>query len=503
MLPSEITSAPPELRHAQNGTSGPSAANWLRRGLPHVLLAVGVVIAFVLSTKAALRVGYLAYWILLEAAYFAPAYRRHLQLDTLKFRAKIQFQTILKIFTHVGAITACGLVFDYLWGNALLPENLPQGVTAHDVIGRRALNFLLLTMALAPTISQWRLYRLQRAGYNLIEIAKGSYRQLTVTIPASGQAVEAALALRMQQLQFDKAPRLTRMFFETRPRVRQSSTNKTAIELTWPFCPTAVDLSVGRVEHGTSVQLQCRLRSGFYHLEIFVAPREATTLLNFLRTNLVDATDSEMRLANALRKQDEFRHLAVEAQLRMLQTQIEPHFLFNTLANVQQMYRENLNEGEAMLNHLTAYFRGAVEGFRCERSTIAKEMELSERYLAIMKARMGDRLLFQFDTMEGIRHHPLPPAMLISLVENAIKHGIAPNTGGTIEVNATQVENVVRLEVSDDGAGFSSVGGTGTGLTNLRDRLDALYGPRAWLEIDAGESGGFKASIVIPFEGLV
>lgn len=471
--------------------------------VPHALLILGLVIGFVLSTTSALILVFVSFWMSVQVAYLKPSYRaRTLDYGLLAFLGKLQLQTVLKILTHIGAIFLITTFCDYLLGNPLTPEHLPANMTVEDVIARRVKNILKLALACGAVISLWRVTRLQRTGYDITEIAKGSDRDLAVTVPAGGAAVEAAIALRLQQLQFDKAPRFTRMFLESRPRARQSSANKTSLQLTWPLCPTAVELTISRAENGTQVQLRCRLRGGLYRFEIFPALHEATALLNFLRTNLVDATDNEMRLAIALRKQDEFKHLAIEAQLRMLQTQIEPHFLFNTLANVQQLYRENIDEGEEMLSHLTSYFRGAVEGFRSDRSTIAKEMELSQRYLAIMKARMGDRLSFEFNAMDGVRHHPLPPAMLISLVENAIKHGIAPNMGGTVEVKAVQVADVVRLEVSDNGAGFSSVGGTGTGLTNLRDRLDALYGPRAWLEIDAGENGGFKASIVLPFEGL-
>jgi signal transduction histidine kinase len=470
---------------------------------PHAFFVLGLVISFVLATSSALLPIYVIAWSVVQAAYLKPCYRPGgLDRPLLAFLAKLQVQSMLKVLTHIGAIFIITTFCDYLLENSLAPEHLPANVSAQDVLMRRALNILKLALVWGAIIAFWRFNRLKCTGYDIAEIAKGSYRDLAVTIPAAGAAVEATLALRLQQLQFDKAPRFTRRFFESRPRTRQSSASKTSLQLTWPLCPTTVELALNRVENGTQVRLQCRLRGGLYRFEIFPAPQEVTALLNFLRTNLVDATDSEMRLANAIRKQDEFKHLAVEAQLRMLQTQIEPHFLFNTLANVQQMYRENIDEGEEMLSHLTAYFRGAVEGFRSDRSTVAKEMELSQRYLAIMKARMGDRLSFEFKAMDDVRHHPLPPAMLISLVENAIKHGIAPNMGGTVEVRAVQVEDVVRLEVSDNGAGFSSVGGTGTGLTNLRDRLDALYGPRAWLEIDAGESGGFKASIVLPFEGL-
>jgi signal transduction histidine kinase len=446
---------------------------------------------------------FIVYFLTLQVVYLRPAYKnRATDIPLLTFLGKLQLQSGFKVLTHIGAIFLVTTICDYLLGNSLTPEHLPEGLNVEDVLLRRLQNILKLAFAWSAVISLWRVNRLKRTGYVFSDLAQGAHCKVSAIIPAAGPAVEAALALRLQQMQFDKAPRFTRRFLESRPRARQGLANRASLRLTWPLCPTAVELTISRVETGTQVQLQCYLRSGLYRAEILPYPQEVTSLLNFLRTNLVDATDNEMRLANALRKQEEFKHLAIEAQLRMLQTQIEPHFLFNTLANVQQMYREDLEQGEEMLSHLTAYFRGAVEGFRSDRSTIAKEMELSQRYLAIMKARMGDRLSFHFDAMDDVRNHPLPPAMLISLVENAIKHGIAPKMGGTVEVKALQMDNVVRLEVSDDGAGFSSVGGTGTGLTNLRDRLDALYGPRAWLEIDAGESGGFKACIVLPYEGI-
>jgi signal transduction histidine kinase len=500
VLPGEISPRPPELLQSRVDVREPGV---LQKLAPHALLCTGLVAGFTLATNPALDFAFGPYWLALQLVYLRPGYRAKAWRPFLaSFLAKLQVRTALKILTHIGAIFLVTSFCDYLLDNSLAPAQLPANTTLEDVLVRRGQNILKLALVWSATISLWRFHRLKHTGYDIVDVAKGSYRELAVTIPAAGAAVEAALALRLQQLQFDKAPRFTRMLLSSRPRARQSSANRNSLQLTWPLCPTAAELAISRAESGTLVHLRCRLRGGLYRFEIFPSPREATGVLNFLRTNLVDATDHEMRMANALRKQDEFKHLAIEAQLRMLQTQIEPHFLFNTLANVQQMYRENIDEGEAMLNHLTAYFRGAVEGFRCDRSTIAKEMELSKRYLAIMKARMGDRLNFKFNAMDDVRNHPLPPAMLISLVENAIKHGIAPNMGGTVAVQAVQVDDVVRLEVSDDGAGFSSVGGTGTGLTNLRDRLDALYGPRAWLEIDAGESGGFKASIVLPFEGL-
>lgn len=483
----------------------PSNAISLRRALAevfrYVVLAAGLSVGFIVATNPAAKKLYIIFWLPLECLYLRAALR-HGSLDKifLRFLLKIQFQTAIKLFTHVCAILAVCMIFDYLQGSSMLPKNVPASMTVQDIILLRFRNFLLTVLSASTVIAIWRCYRFGRVGHNIAEIASGAYRRFDFIIPAAPHVVEAAMAMRFQQLQFDKAPRFTRMFFETRLQVRQAGSNRMSLALTWPLCPTGVELSIGRADSGTAVQMRFQLRGGLYAFEIFPDPREVTALLNFLKTNLVDKTDSEMRLAESLRKQDELRHLAVESQLRMLQTQIEPHFLFNTLANVQQMYRENLDEGESMLDNLTAYFRGAVEGFRSDQSTIVREIELSRRYLKIMEARMGGRLVSSLLSTEEVNDHPLPPAMLISLVENAIKHGIAPKMEGCINVTASRVGEVIRIEVADDGAGFSSVGGTGIGLSNLRQRLHALYGTCAWLEVEAGREGGFRACIVLPFE---
>lgn len=468
----------------------------------YCILAVGLAISFPLSTNRAIQPIFPLYWVGLELTYFALACRTmRFSPESITFAAKAQLKIFIKICTHVGALTIAATICDFVLDNAILPETLLDTATVTDIVTTRTLNFIRLSLALSAIIAIARLRGLARAGFAIVELVQGDYLQRTVSIPAQRKAVEAELALRLQKLRFTKAPRFNRMFFETIPRVREGpSGHALSLELTWPLCPTRVRLTLSASDRGTDVHLACSLRGGLYAFEILPAPKEVMTILNFLKTNLVDATDSEIRISNALRKQDEFRHLAVEAQLRMLQTQIEPHFLFNTLANVQEMYREDIVAGEAMLNHLTAYFRGAVEGFRSENSTIGKELDLSYRYLAIMQARMGNRLKIAPADLTELSDHPIPPAMLISLVENAIKHGISPKMEGTIGISAVRAGDVIRLQVEDDGAGFSSIGGTGVGLTNLRQRLDALYGAAAWLEIEAGSSGGFKACIVLPFE---
>jgi sensor histidine kinase YesM len=117
-----------------------------------------------------------------------------------------------------------------------------------------------------------------------------------------------------------------------------------------------------------------------------------------------------------------------------------------------------------------------------------------------MRIRMGDRLAYRTTVPDTLLDHPLPPAMLISLVENAIKHGLAQRDQGEIVLSAVVDGASLRVSVADNGAGFSSVGGTGVGLSNIRQRLEALYGSRAWLEVGVPAEGGFVATIVIPLQ---
>jgi hypothetical protein len=497
--PGQVSTPQPELRKT---ALRPLKSTVIERFLRYSVLGGGLVLGFVLAKIPSLILAYLTYAIALEGLYlYIACAQAKDRKNSFIFAGKLQLNAFVKILKYVGAVTLIAVLCDYWLPHSILPHKLPEGMTVGDVLLQRSMNFFRVALVLSVLMSISHVRSLRLAGFTFDELASGQYLTRSLTIPAQVKSVEAGLALRLQQLRFHKAPRFTRLFIESVPRVREVfQAMRPVLVLYWPLCPTAVELTVQQAESGTIVRLNCRLRSGGYLVEILPLPREATALLNFLTTNLADATDSEMRLALALRKQDEFKHLAVEAQLRMLQTQIEPHFLFNTLANVQELYRTDLVAGEEMLNNLTAYFRGAVEGFRSEQSTMAHEVSLAYRYLAIMQTRMGERLTITPPDIGELGSHPVPPAMLITLVENAIKHGISPKMSGTISIRAMRINNQVRLQVTDDGAGFSSVGGTGMGLSNLRQRLTALYGAAAGLEIEAGVEGGFKASIILPYE---
>jgi LytS/YehU family sensor histidine kinase len=188
-----------------------------------------------------------------------------------------------------------------------------------------------------------------------------------------------------------------------------------------------------------------------------------------------------------------------EARLHSLRTQIEPHFLFNTLANVQQLYRTDRASGRKMLASFIGYLRSALPQMRHDETTLRHEVELARTYLDVLQVRMGERLKFSFDVPEELAEMPFPPLALSTLTENAIKHGLNPlPEGGTIEITARIVDGRLKVAVADTGAGLRASGGFGAGVANLRARLAALYGNAAALELEANSPRGIRATIAVP-----
>jgi sensor histidine kinase YesM len=188
-----------------------------------------------------------------------------------------------------------------------------------------------------------------------------------------------------------------------------------------------------------------------------------------------------------------------EARLQMLRAQIEPHFLFNTLANVRRLYDTERAAGATMLENLMRYLEMALPQIRENESTLGRDAELVEAFLRIQQIRMGRRLVFNIDISERLRLHPVPPMMLLTLVENAIKHGLTPSTdGGVLRISARHDGDRLILSVADTGVGFAPGSGAGTGLSNIRARLAAQFGGRASLAIENNELGGVTAMVALP-----
>jgi len=189
-----------------------------------------------------------------------------------------------------------------------------------------------------------------------------------------------------------------------------------------------------------------------------------------------------------------------ELQLRLLQAQIEPHFLFNTLANVRRLYRLQPEQGAQMMDSLKRYLRAALPSVRRADTTLADEFALVQSYLELLSMRMADRLVYTIVVDAGLAATPFPPMIVVTLVENAIKHGLEPSEhGGRIDVRARRIGAVLEVSVRDNGVGLNaqSTQGTGVGLANVRRQLIGRYGAAARLRLQP-LSTGFCATIEVP-----
>ncbi len=188
------------------------------------------------------------------------------------------------------------------------------------------------------------------------------------------------------------------------------------------------------------------------------------------------------------------------AKLSLLHAQVEPHFLYNTLASAQVLTRSDPARADQMLGNLITYLRHSLPRAEESFSTLGEELERARAYLEILKIRMGDRLSLQIQVPESLKRVPLPPMMLQTLVENAIKHGLEPVPGGgTVWVLAREANGKLCVTVADDGRGFSEEGGgTGIGLKNVRERLRLAYGEAASFAIVANFPRGVAATISVP-----
>jgi len=199
---------------------------------------------------------------------------------------------------------------------------------------------------------------------------------------------------------------------------------------------------------------------------------------------------------------EQLQRTVVEARMEALQAQIEPHFLFNTLASIDQLIQTDPPRASRMQQSLISYLRSAMPQMReGRRASLGQQVALSAAFLDIMSMRMEHRLTTVIAVPEGLRSAVFPSMMLQTLVENAIKHGLEPKPeGGRIEVSAEVVDGRLAVHVRDDGSGFAPKGEGGVGLANVRERLEALYGTRAELIISVPQGGGTCATIKLPYE---
>jgi sensor histidine kinase YesM len=211
----------------------------------------------------------------------------------------------------------------------------------------------------------------------------------------------------------------------------------------------------------------------------------------------------QARKASATAESESLRRQVVEARMAAMQAQVEPHFLFNTLASVDYLIETDPARASTMQKNLIQYLRAALPQMREGSTTLGKELALVRSYLEILKVRMEDRLQFAITVPQGLMSAQFPPMILQSLVENAIKHALEPKPeGGAITVTADIANGNLRVTVADTGLGFGAAArpGTGVGLANVRERLAALYSGRARFTLEANSPSGTIAAIEVPYE---
>ena len=220
----------------------------------------------------------------------------------------------------------------------------------------------------------------------------------------------------------------------------------------------------------------------------------------FLFSTREDLLKARAELAEARAATEHAARRTLETELRLLQAQIEPHFLFNTLSNVVSLVRSDPVRAEATLHNLARLLRTSLRRSRSATATLGDELDLVVAYLEIQQVRMGERLCWQVEVPVELRELSLPPMLLQPLVENAVLHGIEPLVaGGRISIRAQRDQQTLQLSVIDTGAGLDAISaGGGVGLANVRERLEALYGTSASLDLGGAPGGGVAATLRLP-----
>jgi hypothetical protein len=207
--------------------------------------------------------------------------------------------------------------------------------------------------------------------------------------------------------------------------------------------------------------------------------------------------------AHNVAEEESLKRQVVEARMAAMQAQVEPHFLFNTLASIDHLIEVDPPRASLMQKNLIALLRASMPAMREKSTNLGRELEVVRPYLEILKVRMQDRLRAEVTVPEGLFSADLPPMMLQSLVENAVKHGLEPKAeGGAISVSAEVVHGKLAVTVADTGVGFAraATAGTGTGLNNIRERLKLIYGAAAELRIAENSPSGTRVTIVVPYK---
>lgn len=248
------------------------------------------------------------------------------------------------------------------------------------------------------------------------------------------------------------------------------------------------------------VRIQPALAQVCLYTFVFGMLFEVVLLYYFYSRKAID--DSEKRI-----QAERIRRLTLEKEsainkLKLLQAQIEPHFLFNTLSNVSALFETDPEKAMRMLDHLNDYLQIALQRTRQETITLSQELELIQRYLEIVHLRMGKRLVYDIKKCQNCDSISFPPMLIHPLVENAVKHGLEPKKdGGSITILCRRDQNWLTITVSDTGAGIDTFEESrGIGLDNISQRIEHIYGDRAQFILKENKPSGLNVIVELPIQ---
>ena len=340
----------------------------------------------------------------------------------------------------------------------------------------------------------------EEARLDAANAAKEAARPAKPDTPATPAEAADAADLDAQKATADaaRAVAAAKLSIDEAERVRKTIADDMSLQV-----KAAVEDAKDEVQHAISDEIRKATRRA--------PPSAASVLYGFLKALVVMAfvylivlkatSNTKRRAAVAVQsagemaERESLKRQVSEAKMQMMQAQVEPHFLFNTLASIDHLIETDPPRASTMQKNLIAYLRAALPQMRENATDLGREVDLVNAYLEILKVRMEERLQVSYHVPNGLRSADFPPMMLQSLVENAIKHGLEPKAeGGLLDVAAEIVHGDLHVTVTDTGLGFSpgvaSTAGTGLGLSNIRERLKLLFGDRGHLVIEANQVDG-------------
>ncbi len=228
----------------------------------------------------------------------------------------------------------------------------------------------------------------------------------------------------------------------------------------------------------------------------FVLSSVISIVLTIIWRRRAEELTAQISLAEERERTEAAVRATSEASLRALQAQIEPHFLFNTLANVTGLIHTQPDQAKQMLEQFIAYLRATLAATREKETTLGADFAMMKTFLSILQIRMGERLKVRFDLPDDLRDVAVPPMLLQPLVENAIKHGLEPKIdGGEVALSAKRVGDKVEITVADTGLGFQNSSSNGIGLQNVRERVKQIYGDAGSVSIEENKPCGTRITI--------